>query len=232
MYPVTMSLIIEETDDIRAQRMSPLTTALRPSAVLERHDAGSLLYLLESTPTVASELADFDEFFDNELLADALGHRLLAFSGYDVDEDLDLEQQALCDYVLAVEDEHISPSDVAGVSRRRSSSRRSLPGRRAVHQEGFVAPRVAFAYEESDDDDDDDELEETLLGDEYFDWLGSQIMRRRAGLPHWVIDGVSTLEPSIEAEPEIEFDVSVDGMDIDYWPTGSRPRKTARMHDM
>ena len=227
--PALMQLVIKEITDNSG-------SGLHPSSVLEHHDAGSLLYLLESTPTLETELADFDRLVDNELLADALGHRLLAMSGYDVEDELADEQDALASLALALDSDDIGTSALAGL-RRRVQTRPTLPGRRIIHQEGFVAPRAAFEYAEADDnengevEDEEEEFYNALLGDEYFDWLGSQMVRRQAGLPCWVIDDEALESPVDAIEPLIELEVA-DDMDVDYVPFSERPRKTAKFNDM
>lgn len=224
-----MQLIIEEITDNSGN-------GVRPSSVLEHHDAGSLLYLLESTPTLETELADFDRLVDNELLADALGHRLLAMSGYDVEDELADEQDALVGLALALDSGDVGTSALAGL-RRRGQTRPVLPGRHIIHQEGFVAPRTVYEYAEADDDEDEDDEDDeeefynALLGDEYFDWLGAQMVRRQAGLPCWIIDDEALELPVDAIEPLIELEVA-DSMDVDYVPFSERPRKTAKTNDM
>lgn len=224
-----MPLVIEEITDNSG-------SGLHPSSVIEHHDAGSLLYLLESTPSLETELADFDRLVDNELLADALGHRLLAMSGYDVEDELADEQDALVRLALALDNDDVGTSALAGL-RRRGQTRPVLPGRHIIHQEGFVAPRATFEYAEAADDDededeeDDEEFYNALLGDEYFDWLGAQMVRRQAGLPCWIIDDEALESPVDAIEPLIELEVA-DDMDVDYVPFSERPRKTAKINDM
>lgn len=224
-----MPLVIEEITDNSG-------SGLHPSSVIEHHDAGSLLYLLESTPSLETELADFDRLVDNELLADALGHRLLAMSGYDVEDELADEQDALVRLALALDNDDVGTSALAGL-RRRGQTRPVLPGRHTIHQEGFVAPRATFEYAEAADDDededeeDDEEFYNALLGDEYFDWLGAQMVRRQAGLPCWIIDDEALESPVDAIEPLIELEVA-DDMDVDYVPFSERPRKTAKINDM
>ncbi|WFD33951.1 hypothetical protein MCUN1_000779 [Malassezia cuniculi] len=225
-----MALFIEEISDAGAQGLVSYTV-VQPSSVVERHDAGSLLYLLESTPSAEPELVNFDRLIENELLADALGHRLLAVSGYDIDDELGHEQDILIERILALDDDVIAPGSLTGLHRR-ARTRRGRHARRGIHQEGFIAPR------DIDDIDQDD-------SDEYFDWLGAQILRRRTGHPCWVIDGAhdggrdsddsslagddAHVYDALDAvEPTIELELGSDETDIDYVPLQERPRKTAR----
>ena len=101
-----------------------------PSSVSEWHDNSSLLYLFDSPPEEESDERQLEALLENELLADAMGRRLLAMSGYEIDEDLLAAEQYLlarsaylspreADELYALPD-LAGPSSLASVAPRRS----------------------------------------------------------------------------------------------------------------
>ncbi|WFD29314.1 hypothetical protein MSPP1_000323 [Malassezia sp. CBS 17886] len=83
---MSLGVLIEDV----VSGMETPNASLAPSAVAERDDLGSLLYLFddENEEFDDEENLELDEYLENELLVNAMGQRLLAVSGHDIDDSV------------------------------------------------------------------------------------------------------------------------------------------------
>ncbi|WFD42639.1 hypothetical protein MPSI1_001285 [Malassezia psittaci] len=248
-----VQVIVEEILELPEREV----TLLGPSDVSEAESLSSLLYMLDHPPTQdASILAEIDRMMDYEIFTDAMGRRLLAILGHDVEETRLRAAQYLLD--------HTSDRDTEDYVKLTRSSR--LPGR-AHTSLGSWLQELALGVEEPnatytllpggymstvtypgqrggdtiEHDIDSDEGSDTFDDEEYLDWLGSQIIQCHSGLTPYIIDGVQesgdnnttlyTLESSTFVSP-IKDELTLDDDDLSQLAGTSpneRPRKSLRL---
>lgn len=202
-----VTVYVEELVDGSDPTSAPM---VGPSGIFERESLSSLLYMMDHPPTRDSSIiAQLEQLMDEDVFTDAMGRRLLAVRGDDVDDERIIAAQYLLDHddldedVFTFEQPFLSsraPSSALGPWLRRlalgledtSSPLRLLPG-------GYIAN----AADDDDDDDDDeelpdrddldedeDDLEELGEDEDYLDWLGTQLYNYHTGAPCYIIDGV------------------------------------------
>ncbi|KOS14364.1 hypothetical protein Malapachy_3811 [Malassezia pachydermatis] len=267
------TLVIEEVSDLDSVPVS----LLEPS-IFEREDPSSLLYKLND-----EEIDDEDEFdhlLEDEAFATAMGQRILALTGYEVDDSmLSLRQLMLGGASQAMLQEfrarHPRRFDVYRGENQvymlpRLRDWHLMPSERSSHTTYHVLPGGYLSAIEIPEDEDDGEndhgliredeikdidmdsdvdldLEDDLLlhdeDDDYMDWLGVQLLKRKAGAPMWVIDSVQerpqdsgimyTLWESDDdhgADEDEDHAVSMSFVNVGTSPN-SRPRKTVKVYE-
>ena len=179
-----VTVVIEEVGDTDSSMLS-----VAPSSILESDDPSSLLYLLDT-----AQEDQLDALLEDDVFATAMGQRMLAVSGHEVDDSL----LSLGQLLLS------RPSSSSLQAFRAQHPRRFTPYRQ--RGETYLLPQLrdwdlseehttyhvlpggyitAVGYAEEDEDDlilQDD--------DDYMDWLGKQLLNRKSGAPMWVIDAV------------------------------------------
>ena len=204
-----VTVVIEEVGDTDSSMLS-----VAPSSILESDDPSSLLYLLDT-----AQEDQLDALLEDDVFATAMGQRMLAVSGQEVDDSL----LSLGQLLLS----RPSPSSLQAF--RAQHPRRFTPYRQRgetyllpqlrdwdlseEHTTYHVLPggyitAVGYAEEDEDNDkeeeedkeeedeeeeDEEEEDEEDLIlqdDDDYMDWLGEQLLNRKSGAPMWVIDAV------------------------------------------
>ena len=195
-----VTVIVEEVTDAPDSTLSNV----QPSRISERESLSSLLYMLDDPPTKdASIIADIDRLMDHDLFADAMGRRLLAVLGHDIEDERLLAAQYLLDHIDAADSEEPfdderptwlpgrAPGSALGTWLRdlalgydpSPASYRVLPG-------GYVSS-IAYHEDDADGDVEEDDEDELLGEDEdYLDWLGLQLLHCHSGMPPYIIDGV------------------------------------------
>ena len=179
-----VTVVIEEVGDTDSSMLS-----VAPSSILESDDPSSLLYLLDT-----AQEDQLDALLEDDVFATAMGQRMLAVSGHEVDDSL----LSLGQLLLS------RPSSSSLQAFRAQHPRRFTPYRQ--RGETYLLPQLrdwdlseehttyhvlpggyitAVGYAEEDEEDlilQDD--------DDYMDWLGKQLLNRKSGAPMWVIDAV------------------------------------------
>lgn len=191
-----VTVVIEEVGDADSSMLS-----VAPSSVLESDDPSSYLYLSDT-----AQEDQLDALLEDDVFATAMGQRMLAVSGHEVDDSL----LSLGQLLLS------RPSSSTLQAFRAQHPRRFTPYRQRgetyllpqlrdwdlseehttyhVLPGGYVSA-VGYAEENEDDidEEEDEEEEEDLIlqdDDDYMDWLGEQLLNRKSGAPMWVIDAV------------------------------------------
>lgn len=247
-----VTVYVEEVDDTP----EPMVSLVEPSGISERESLSSLLYMMDHPPTKDAEIiADIDRLMEYDLFTDAMGRRLLAVRGDDVEEDRLVAAQYLLD--------HSGHEDVLDLDTRPRVTRRT---RRAPdsalgawlrdlalgHEEVDSGVRLlpggyvtAHTYEEDEPSDVADvEDDEELLGEdeEYLDWLGMQLLHCHSGVHPYIIDGVhengdgSVLAYTLESSTfvsRVGSPLTLDEYDDDELGTSpnQRPRKSVRLQE-
>ena len=189
-----VTVVIEEVGDTDSSMLS-----VAPSSILESDDPSSLLYLLDT-----AQEDQLDALLEDDVFATAMGQRMLAVSGHEVDDSL----LSLGQLLLS------RPSSSSLQAFRAQHPRRFTPYRQRgetyllpqlrdwdlseEHTTYHVLPggyitAVGYAEEDEDHDKEEEEVEEDLIlqdDDDYMDWLGKQLLNRKSGAPMWVIDAV------------------------------------------
>ena len=199
-----VTFVIEEVGDTDSSMLS-----VAPSSISESDDPSSLLYLLDT-----AQEDQLDALLEDDVFATAMGQRMLAVSGQEVDDSL----LSLGQLLLS------RPSSSSLQAFRAQHPRRFTPYRQRgetyllpqlrdwdlseEHTTYHVLPggyitAVGYAEEDEDNDkeeeedkeeeDEEEEDEEDLIlqdDDDYMDWLGEQLLNRKSGAPMWVIDAV------------------------------------------
>ena len=186
-----VTVVIEEVGDTDSSMLS-----VAPSSILESDDPSSLLYLLDT-----AQEDQLDALLEDDVFATAMGQRMLAVSGHEVDDSL----LSLGQLLLS------RPSSSSLQAFRAQHPRRFTPYRQ--RGETYLLPQLrdwdlseehttyhvlpggyitAVGYAEEDEDHDKEEEEDLILqdDDDYMDWLGKQLLNRKSGAPMWVIDAV------------------------------------------
>ena len=167
-----VTVVIEEVGDTDSSMLS-----VAPSSISESDDPSSLLYLLDT-----AQEDQLDALLEDDVFATAMGQRMLAVSGHEVDDSL----LSLGQLLLS------RPSSSSLQAFRAQHPRRFTPYRQ--RGETYLLPQLR----------DWDLSEEhttyhvlpggyiTAVGyaEDYMDWLGKQLLNRKSGAPMWVIDAV------------------------------------------
>ena len=182
-----VTVVIEEVGDTDSSMLS-----VAPSSISESDDPSSLLYLLDT-----AQEDQLDALLEDDVFATAMGQRMLAVSGQEVDDSL----LSLGQLLLS----RPSPSSLQAF--RAQHPRRFTPYRQ--RGETYLLPQLrdwdlseehttyhvlpggyitAVGYAEEDEDNDKDLILQD--DDDYMDWLGEQLLNRKSGAPMWVIDAV------------------------------------------
>lgn len=246
-----VTVVIEEVADAPDSALP----FVEPSGVSEREGLSSLLYMLDHPPTKdASIIADIDRMMEHDLFTDAMGRRLLAVRGHDVEDERLLAAQYLLDHTGSDDaDEYFEIERPSWLPGRASNSAlgvwlrelalgtdeprpsyRVLPG-------GYVS---SISYQEDEPvatDVDEDEADELGDDEDYLDWLGLQLLHCHSGTHPYIIDGVHesgddttsvyTLEASTFVSPILST-LTADDPDLeDLLGTSpnQRPRKSQRL---
>ncbi|WFC98550.1 hypothetical protein MYAM1_001278 [Malassezia yamatoensis] len=249
-------VIVEELPELPERDVD----LLGPSDITETESLSSLLYMLDHPPTQdASIIAEIDRMMDYEVFTDAMGRRLLAILGHDVEET----RLQLAQYLLDHTSDHNTDDSMVFTRSTR------FPGR-AHTSLGSWLQELALGVEEPnatytllpggyisaatysnqrgedpvDDDIDSDKESDTLDDEEYLDWLGSQLLQCHSGLTPYIIDGVQessdnftplyTLEISTFVSPS-QDELTLDDDDLNQLAGTSpneRPRKTLRLESL
>lgn len=182
------------------------------------------MYLLNSASDDTDDY-ELDQLLEDDMFASAMGQRILAVSGHEVDDGLLHLQQLLIGgsdlstlrefreqnpqrfslyrhqghtYVLPrLRDWELGPDPSLS-----SSTYHILPG-------GYVTVAEDHLVDDLEDDEDEAEAEDIVMemedgeeeeeflddsllldDDDYMDWLGEQLLKRKRGAPLWVIDDV------------------------------------------
>lgn len=208
-YPVCINVFIK-------------VASIEPSDIFEREDPSSFLYMLNSAIDETEEV-ELDQLLEDDMFASAMGQRILAVSGHEVDDGLLHLRQLLLGgsdnsslrdfreqypqrfslyrrhgytYVLPrLRDWEIGPE-----SSHSATTYHILPGGYVTvaedHQEdgeedGEDHVVMDIEDDEEDAEDEDDVSASPLLDDDdYMDWLGVQLLKRKRGASLWVIDDV------------------------------------------
>lgn len=203
-----VSVLIEEVGDdgpIRTYVLEKSNTVSyeEPSDVLEHDDPVSLMYLLDVENDDVDDV--FDNLVDDDMFATTMGQRLLAMQGHDVeDSTLSLREFLLGRPTPSLMREFTEQHPRRFTMYSRSGMPLPLPQLRDweldapshmrsvyhVLPGGYVQVVASGNDEEDDDEDEEDDALELADDEDYMDWLGQQLLKRRRGEPSWVIADV------------------------------------------